>query len=50
MPMVVVIAGGVAAQRGLIKSRLTFELAYRMSHTVFDKAGTFTNREPTVEH
>merc|ERR1712169_94571 len=43
VPMVIVIAGGVAAKHGVIfKSALTIETARNISHVVFDKTGTLT--------
>lgn len=43
VPMVVVIASGVAAERGIIfKSADSIEVAYKTSHVVFDKTGTLT--------
>lgn len=43
VPMVIVIATGVAAERGVIfKSAEGFAVAYRTSHVVFDKTGTIT--------
>lgn len=53
VPMVVVIASGVAAERGVIfKSADAIEVAYRTSHVVFDKTGTLTKGElaVAVEH
>ncbi|KAL7788267.1 E1-E2 ATPase domain-containing protein [Trichoderma ceciliae] len=49
VPMVVVIAGGVAAERGAVfKSAESLEVAYRTSHVVFDKTGTITEGKLTV--
>ncbi|RYO78713.1 hypothetical protein DL764_010095 [Monosporascus ibericus] len=49
VPMVIVIAGGVAAERGIIfKSAEGIELAYKASHVVFDKTGTITEGKLTV--
>jgi Cd2+-exporting ATPase len=49
VPMVVVIAGGVAAKHGVIfKSAETIEIARRVSHVVFDKTGTLTQGELSV--
>ncbi|POR36622.1 P-type cation-transporting ATPase [Tolypocladium paradoxum] len=49
VPMVVVIASGVAAERGVIfKSADAIEVAYRTSHVVFDKTGTLTKGELAV--
>lgn len=43
VPMVVVIAGGVAARHGLVfKTAETIDLARKISHVVFDKTGTLT--------
>src|SRR5437868_2433619 len=43
VPMVIVIASGVAAERGVIfKSADSIEVAYKTSHVVFDKTGTLT--------
>jgi Cd2+-exporting ATPase len=43
VPMVIVIASGVAAERGIIfKSADSIEVAYKTSHVVFDKTGTLT--------
>ncbi|KAL2808225.1 E1-E2 ATPase-domain-containing protein [Aspergillus granulosus] len=43
VPMVIVIATGVAAERGIIfKSAESIEVAYRTAHVVFDKTGTLT--------
>ncbi|KAI1410860.1 heavy metal translocatin [Hypoxylon sp. FL1857] len=44
VPMVIVIACGVAAEKGLIfKSSEAVEVAHRTSHVVFDKTGTLTH-------
>ncbi|KAK5169168.1 uncharacterized protein LTR77_006477 [Saxophila tyrrhenica] len=49
IPMVVVIAGGVAAKHGvIIKSALALESAPKVSHIVFDKTGTLTEGHLTV--
>ncbi|EON98444.1 putative copper-translocating p-type atpase protein [Phaeoacremonium minimum UCRPA7] len=49
VPMVVVIASGVAAERGVIfKSADSIEIAYKTSHVVFDKTGTLTQGKLTV--
>ncbi|RDA86596.1 hypothetical protein CP532_5978 [Ophiocordyceps camponoti-leonardi (nom. inval.)] len=49
VPMVVVIASGVAAEKGIIfKSAEAIELAYRASHVVFDKTGTLTQGKLSV--
>ncbi|RDW65043.1 hypothetical protein BP6252_10694 [Coleophoma cylindrospora] len=43
VPMVIVIAGGVAAERGVIfKTADTIEAARNVTHVVFDKTGTLT--------
>ncbi|TGO43713.1 hypothetical protein BCON_1002g00010 [Botryotinia convoluta] len=50
VPMVLVIAGGVAAKNGVIfKSAETIEKARDISHVVFDKTGTLTQGLLTVE-
>jgi Cu2+-exporting ATPase len=47
--MVIVIASGVAAERGIIfKSAESIEVAYRASHVVFDKTGTLTEGKLSV--
>jgi heavy metal translocating P-type ATPase len=49
VPMVVVIAGGVAAKRGVIfKSGETLDIARQVSHVVFDKTGTLTQGKLSV--
>lgn len=49
VPMVVVIAGGVAAQHGIIfKSASTIETARKVTHVVFDKTGTLTQGQLSV--
>ena len=49
VPMVVVIAGGVAAKHGLIfKSAETIEIARNVSHVIFDKTGTLTQGKLSV--
>lgn len=49
VPMVIVIASGVAAERGVIfKTADSIELAYKTSHVVFDKTGTLTRGKLTV--
>ncbi|RFU74459.1 copper-translocating p-type atpase [Trichoderma arundinaceum] len=49
VPMVVVIASGVAAERGAVfKSAESLEVAYRTSHVVLDKTGTITEGRLTV--
>ncbi|KAJ4209873.1 hypothetical protein NW767_000151 [Fusarium falciforme] len=43
VPMVIVIASGVAAEKGIIfKSADAIEVAHKTSHVVFDKTGTLT--------
>jgi Cu2+-exporting ATPase len=50
VPMVLVIAGGVAAKHGVIfKTAETIERARKISHVVFDKTGTLTEGRLTVE-
>ncbi|KAI4214936.1 MAG: hypothetical protein LQ351_002651 [Letrouitia transgressa] len=50
VPMVVVIAGGVGAKRGLIcQSSETIEIARKTSHIIFDKTGTLTQGKLSVE-
>jgi len=49
VPMVVVIAGGVASQHGIIfKSASTIETARKVTHVVFDKTGTLTQGQLSV--
>lgn len=49
VPMVVVIASGVAAERGVIfKSAEAIEEMYRTTHVIFDKTGTLTEGKLTV--
>lgn len=49
VPMVVVIASGIAAERGVIfKSAESIELSYKASHVVFDKTGTLTQGKLSV--
>ncbi|KAH6629851.1 E1-E2 ATPase-domain-containing protein [Boeremia exigua] len=52
VPMVIVIASGVAARRGVIfKSAASIEVAYKATDVVFDKTGTLTLGQLTVvEH
>lgn len=51
VPMVIVIASGVAAERGVvIKSASTIDLAHKTTHVVLDKTGTLTEGRLTVEH
>lgn len=43
VPMVIVVATGVAAEKGVIfKSANAIEIAWKTSHVVFDKTGTLT--------
>lgn len=49
VPMVIVVAGGVAARHGCIfKTATTIEIARKTSHVVFDKTGTLTQGQLTV--
>lgn len=49
VPMVIVIASGVAAERGVIfKSADGIELAHKASHVVFDKTGTLTEGKLSI--
>ena len=49
VPMVIVIASGVAAERGVIfRSAEGIEIMYKTSHVVFDKTGTLTEGKLTV--
>lgn len=49
VPMVVVIASGVAAEKGIIfKSAEAIEVAHKTSHVVFDKTGTLTRGKLSV--
>ncbi|OLN96724.1 P-type cation-transporting ATPase 2 [Colletotrichum chlorophyti] len=49
VPMVIVIASGVAADRGVIfKSADSIEVAYKTSHVVFDKTGTLTRGKLSI--
>ncbi|KAL4994238.1 E1-E2 ATPase-domain-containing protein [Aspergillus recurvatus] len=49
VPMVIVIASGVAAERGVIfKAADSIEVACKTSHVVFDKTGTLTRGKLTV--
>lgn len=50
VPMVVVIAGGVAAKYGVVwKDQIVLEVALKTSHVIFDKTGTLTSAEMEVE-
>ncbi|WAO85057.1 HMA domain-containing protein [Fusarium falciforme] len=49
VPMVIVIASGVAAEKGIIfKSADAIEVAHKTSHVVFDKTGTLTRGKLSV--
>ncbi|THY24549.1 heavy metal translocatin [Aureobasidium pullulans] len=49
VPMVIVIANGVAAERGVVfKSAHVVELGCKITHVIFDKTGTLTKGEPAV--
>lgn len=49
VPMVIVIASGVAAEKGvIIKSASTIEIAHKTSHVVLDKTGTLTEGKFSV--
>jgi heavy metal translocating P-type ATPase len=49
VPMVVFIAGGVAARHGLIlKGTETIEIGRKISHVIFDKTGTLTQGKLSV--
>ena len=49
VPMVIVVAGGVAARHGFIfKTAISIEIARKTSHVVFDKTGTLTLGQLTV--
>ncbi|KAL7628066.1 hypothetical protein AAE478_002262 [Parahypoxylon ruwenzoriense] len=49
VPMVIMIAGGVAAEKGLIfKASEAIEVAHKTSHVVFDKTGTLTEGKLSV--
>lgn len=50
VPMVLIIAGGVAAREGIIiKQSNVLENAYKVTDVVFDKTGTLTDNEMRVE-
>jgi P-type E1-E2 ATPase len=50
VPMVVVIAGGVAAKHGVVlKDPIVLEVASKTCHVIFDKTGTLTLGEMEVE-
>lgn len=49
VPLVVAIAGGVAAKHGIVfKSAETIEIARNVSHVIFDKTGTLTQGKLSV--
>ncbi|KAF2845065.1 heavy metal translocatin [Plenodomus tracheiphilus IPT5] len=49
VPMVIVIASGVAAKRGVVfKSANSIEVAYKTTDVVFDKTGTLTTGQLSV--
>lgn len=49
VPMVIVIASGVVAERGIIfKSAYAIEVAHKTSQVVFDKTGTLTQGKLSV--
>ncbi|KAK2756430.1 hypothetical protein FQN54_005322 [Arachnomyces sp. PD_36] len=49
VPMVIAIAGGVAAEHGVIfKTADTIEIAKKVTHVVFDKTGTLTQGKLSV--
>ncbi|KAI7978363.1 hypothetical protein EIK77_005201 [Talaromyces pinophilus] len=49
VPMVIVIASGVVAERGIVfKSADAIEVAHKTSHVVFDKTGTLTQGKLSV--
>lgn len=49
VPMVIVVATGVAADRGVIfKTAESIEIAHKTSHVVFDKTGTLTEGKLAV--
>lgn len=49
VPMVIVIAAGIAAERGVVfKSSEAIEVGYKTKHVVFDKTGTLTEGKLTV--
>lgn len=51
VPMVVVIASGVAAQHGVIfKTASSLEVAHKTTDVIFDKTGTLTKGELSVAH
>jgi Cu2+-exporting ATPase len=51
VPMVIVVASGVAAKRGVVfKTAGSIEVAYRTTDVVFDKTGTLTAGKLAVVH
>ncbi|UKZ95705.1 uncharacterized protein TrAFT101_010524 [Trichoderma asperellum] len=49
VPMVIVIASGIAAEKGIVfKSADAIEIAHKTSHVVFDKTGTLTRGRLSV--
>ncbi|KAK3369685.1 copper-translocating P-type ATPase [Lasiosphaeria ovina] len=49
VPMVIVIASGVAAEHGVVfKSAESIEIAHKAAHVVFDKTGTLTQGKLSV--
>lgn len=49
VPIVIVVAGGVAAKHGIIfRTGQTIEIARKTNHVVFDKTGTLTEGRPLV--
>lgn len=51
VPMVILVAGGVAAKLGLVfKAATTIEMAKSVTHVVFDKTGTLTQGHLSVVH
>lgn len=49
VPMVIVVATGIAAERGVVfKSADAIEIAYNTAHVVFDNTGTLTQGKLTV--
>ncbi|GFP59568.1 P-type cation-transporting ATPase [Trichoderma asperellum] len=49
VPMVIVIASGIAAEKGIVfKSADAIEVAHKTSHVVFDKTGTLTRGKLSV--
>ena len=49
VPMVIVVATGIAAEKGVIfKSPNAIEIAHKTTHVVFDKTGTLTQGKLTI--